>query len=74
MTSGIRRALPALAALLAAGSCCTPPAAAADWGVEQLMRSLAQVQSSTARFVERKHLAILNAPLESSGTLLYTAP
>ena len=66
--------IPALAALLTAASCFTPPAAAADWGVEQLMQSLAQVQSSTARFVERKHLAILNAPLESSGTLLYTAP
>lgn len=49
-------------------------AAAADWGVEQLMRELAQVKSSRAQFVERKHLAILNAPLESSGTLIYTAP
>jgi len=38
------------------------------------MGSLAQVQSSTARFVERKHVTILNAPLESSGTLVYAAP
>jgi len=62
-----------LAALMAAviGS---PPAAGADLGVEELMRSLAQVGSRTARFVERKHVAILNAPLESSGTLVYTAP
>ena len=43
------------------------PAAAADWGVEQLMRDLAQVKSARATFVERKHLAILNTPLESSG-------
>lgn len=50
------------------------PAAAADWGVEQLMREFAQVKSSRAKFVERKHMAILNAPLESSGTLIYTAP
>jgi outer membrane lipoprotein-sorting protein len=50
------------------------PAAAADWGVEQLMRELAQVKTARAKFVERKHLAILNAPLESSGTLIYTAP
>ncbi len=49
-------------------------AVAADWGVEQLMRELAQVQSARAKFVERKHMAILNAPLESSGTLIYTAP
>jgi len=55
---------------LAAG----PSAAAADWGVEQLMRELGQVKSSRAQFVERKHMAILNAPLESSGTLIYTAP
>src|SRR6185369_2948809 len=26
------------------------------------------------RFSERKHMAILNAPLDSSGTLVYTAP
>lgn len=51
-----------------------PAAAGADLGVEELMRSLAQVRSRTARFVERKHVAILNAPLESSGTLVYTAP
>lgn len=50
------------------------PAAGADWGVEQLMRELAQVKSSRARFTESKHLAILSAPLESSGTLIYTAP
>jgi outer membrane lipoprotein-sorting protein len=74
MTTGVRRAIPALAALIAAAASCTPPVAAADWGVEQLMGSLAQVQSSTARFVERKHVTILNAPLESSGTLVYTAP
>jgi outer membrane lipoprotein-sorting protein len=50
------------------------PAAAADWSAEQLMRELAQVKSARAKFVERKHMAILNAPLESSGTLIYTAP
>ena len=50
------------------------PAAAADWGVGQLMREFAQVKSAQAKFVERKHMAILNAPLESSGTLIYTAP
>jgi len=74
MLGTLRRAIPVLAALIAAAASCTPPVAAADWGVEQLMRSLAQVQSSTARFVERKHVTILNAPLESSGTLVYAAP
>ena len=65
--------------LLAAGLC--PPCAfAADanepdpWDVRRLMRELGQVKSAKAQFVERKHLAILSAPLEATGTLLYTAP
>jgi hypothetical protein len=40
----------------------------------QLMQDLGQVKMARGRFVERKYLAILNTPLESSGTLLYTAP
>ena len=44
------------------------------WGLADLMRSLKTVDSSTARFSERKELAILNEPLESSGTLIYRAP
>jgi len=50
----------------------TPPDA--SWNVEQLMQRLAQVKSARATFVERKHLRILSTPLESSGTLVYTAP
>ena len=38
------------------------------------MRELAQVQSAKSRFTERKQMSILNAPLESSGILIYTAP
>ncbi|HSC96230.1 MAG TPA: outer membrane lipoprotein carrier protein LolA [Burkholderiales bacterium] len=66
-----------VALLLSVALAASPPvraAAAADWGVEQLMQALAAVKSSKARFVERKHMAILNAPLESSGTLIYIAP
>jgi hypothetical protein len=47
---------------------------AANWGVEELMRSLAQVKFAKAKFVERKDLAVLTAPLETSGILIYTAP
>jgi hypothetical protein len=47
---------------------------AAGWGVEQLMRELSQVKRASGTFVERKDLAILTTPLESSGTLSYTAP
>ena len=68
MTSGAR-ALAAAIALLAAA-----PAGAAEWGVEQLMRELGRVKSAKARFIERKEIAILSAPVESSGTLFYTAP
>jgi outer membrane lipoprotein-sorting protein len=48
--------------------------AQAEWGVADLMRSFKAVESSKARFSERKDLAILNEPLESSGTLIYRAP
>ena len=40
----------------------------------QLMQELSRVKVARGKFVERKHLAILETPLESSGTLLYTAP
>ena len=38
------------------------------------MHDLSQVRSSKARFVERKYLKVLNAPLELRGTLTYSAP
>ncbi len=52
------------------------PAAPATsaWSVEQLMQDLGKVKSARARFVERRYMSILEAPLESSGTLLYVAP
>jgi hypothetical protein len=46
----------------------------AAWDVQRLMRELAQVKTANARFLERRHLGILTAPLESSGTLVYIAP
>ena len=48
-----------------------PPA---PWGVESLMLQLSQVKESKARFVERKYLKVLKAPLEISGTLTYVRP
>lgn len=50
------------------------PAATAGWGLPQLMQSLAQVKSSQGKFTERKYLAVLIAPLDSSGTLSFQAP
>lgn len=62
----------AFAALLVAAI--TAPGYAADWDIDQLMNSLAQTRSGHARFVEKKSIAILDQPVESSGDLLYTAP
>lgn len=45
-----------------------------DWDINRLMRSLAQNQGSRATFAEKKFLAVLDAPVESSGELLYRAP
>ena len=76
MTTGSARAA-ALVVLVLAGCAAQVPAAAATsdgWGIEELMHALGQVKSSKARFVERKHMAILSAPLELSGTLAYAAP
>lgn len=47
---------------------------ASEWNIEQLMHSLAQTRSSHASFVEKKTIAILNKPVESSGELFYSAP
>ena len=47
---------------------------ATQWGIERLMRELSEVEHSQARFVERKYLKVLKAPLELSGTLTYTRP
>ena len=62
---------------LAAGSTAAaaePALSAGDWGLPQLMRTLAQVKSASAQFTERKTVHMLNAPLVTSGTLTYTAP
>ena len=47
---------------------------AADWDIDQLMQTLAQTRSGHVRFVEKKSIAMLDAPVESSGELFYTAP
>jgi len=65
--------------LFAAGVCSSSAVAAeagdaAGWDIRRLMQELGQVKTAKGRFVERKHLAILNAPLEFSGTLVYVAP
>ena len=47
---------------------------AAEWDIDQLMRGLAQIHSGHASFVEKKFIAVLDRPVESSGELFYIAP
>ena len=73
MTRHLFKWKPLLAGLgLLLGLCCT--SAYADLDVEQLMKTLAQNKSGRASVVEKKYIAILDKPVESSGELLYTAP
>ena len=51
-----------------------PIAAAHRWGLPQLMETLSQVRSASARFTETKTVSMLNSPLVASGTLTYVAP
>jgi hypothetical protein len=66
--------------LLAFGAGAAPPAAAGDVGsapeptLESLMRSMAATSGVVARFLERKQLALLSAPLEVRGTLYFVPP
>lgn len=45
-----------------------------DWNIDQLMQSLSAIQSGHASFVEKKSIAMLDKPVESSGELFYSAP
>ena len=46
----------------------------AKWNIEQLMQLLSETRSARANFVETKSIAMLDAPVESSGELFYKAP
>ena len=47
---------------------------AADSDLDRLMAALAQRKHGHVTFVERKYIAMLDRPVESSGELLYDAP
>lgn len=57
-------------ALWASGPC----ALAADPDLDRLMGALAQRKHGHVTFVEKKYIALLDRPVESSGELLYDAP
>jgi len=48
--------------------------AAGDWNVAHLMQDLARQRGGTASFSEKKYIAILDRPVESSGELTYQPP
>jgi outer membrane lipoprotein-sorting protein len=70
----LSRSLPVALLFVAILAFSALPSQAATWNVEQLMQTLARQASSKANFVERKYIALLDKPLESSGELMYQAP
>ncbi|HWQ40122.1 MAG TPA: LolA-related protein [Burkholderiales bacterium] len=66
----VERAL-AVALLLAL---CAAHAQQAEWNLAALMQALAARPHAQARFVERRYLKVLDAPLEVTGRLVYAAP
>lgn len=54
--------------------CAAPLLHAQEWGLDQLMQGLAQTRSGHASFIEKKSIAMLDKPVESSGELFYSAP
>jgi len=44
------------------------------WNIDLLMQSLAAIRSGHASFEEKKSIAMLDKPVESSGELFYSAP
>lgn len=51
-----------------------PTLAQANWGVRELMQSLAQTKSTKAHFTEKKYIGFVDTPIESSGELAFQAP
>jgi outer membrane lipoprotein-sorting protein len=46
----------------------------AAYSIEQLMSELAQHKGGKARFVEKRHIALLDKPVQASGEMTYTPP
>lgn len=46
----------------------------AAYGIDQLMTDLAGQKGGNARFVEKRHVAVLDKPVLSSGEMVYSPP
>lgn len=73
MISGTRARIDAFVAVMFTAALMSRTLAA-DFDAPELMRVLASVNSSTARFVETRRSDILKAPLVLHGTLAYARP
>jgi hypothetical protein len=60
--------------LFAALAFAAQAAAASDWSLAQLFDAMAKHPPREAAFTERKFIAMLDKPVESSGVLIYTPP
>jgi hypothetical protein len=60
-----------IVAALALGA---PAAGAADWSLARLFDGIAKHPPREASFTERKFVALLDKPVDSSGVLLFTPP
>lgn len=63
-----------LASALAGGLLALGSLAAAEWTVTDLMSALAARGSADATFTERRYVPVLDAPVQSSGTLRFITP
>ncbi|MBX9612519.1 MAG: outer membrane lipoprotein carrier protein LolA [Burkholderiales bacterium] len=48
--------------------------ALAGYDIDQLMVDLAQNKGGRVRFVEKRHVAVLDKPVQSSGEMIYSPP
>src|SRR5262245_7159946 len=64
----------ALVAALSEGAAAAPPDATVVPTLEALMAGMAGTPGVSARFVERKEIALLSEPIESRGALVFVPP
>jgi outer membrane lipoprotein-sorting protein len=69
-----RAGIPAVLALSLLAFGARGAGTAADWNVSRLMQSLAQQRGGKVAFSEKKYIALLDRPVESSGELVYQPP
>jgi outer membrane lipoprotein-sorting protein len=62
------------AAVLALAGLGIVSAAHAAFDIDQLMSDLASHKGGRARFTEKRHLAVLDRPVQASGEMLYSPP